>query len=251
MVLTLIFIWTKGSKDTSISMSKPYVPPSGYLPVFKPALPYHHLLPDGLQPGTSVYVQGVVSQHAKRFWVNFSCGQHEGANIPFHFNPHFDGNDKIALNTFQDSKWDTEEHHEMPFQNGKHFEIIFIVNNEEYQILVNKNPFFSYKHRMPPQCVQVVSLDGDLEIQSLAVIERPKKGNIMLMDSVIFHPAVPFKEEIVGGLKPNLLIHCDQYRFIVYANDEYFFSYAHRYIHFPQIKILEIIGDVSLSYVQY
>uniref|UniRef100_A0A8C6YI76 Galectin n=1 Tax=Naja naja TaxID=35670 RepID=A0A8C6YI76_NAJNA len=183
-------------------MSKPYVPPSGYLPVFKPALPYHHLLPDGLQPGTSVYVQGVVSQHAKRFWVNFSCGQHEGANIPFHFNPHFDGNDKIALNTFQDSKWDTEEHHEMPFQNGKHFEIIFIVNNEEYQILVNKNPFFSYKHRMPPQCVQVVSLDGDLEIQSLAVIERPKKGNIcmmqkpgggtpenlMLMDSVIFHP---------------------------------------------------------------
>uniref|UniRef100_A0A8C7E794 Galectin n=1 Tax=Naja naja TaxID=35670 RepID=A0A8C7E794_NAJNA len=45
-----------------------------------------------------------------------------------------------------------------------------------------------------------------------------------------------------------LLIHCDQYRFIVYANDEYFFSYAHRYIHFPQIKILEIIGDILSSW---
>ncbi|XP_070620655.1 galectin-6-like [Erythrolamprus reginae] len=312
----------------------PYTPAPGYTPVFKPALPYHHLLPGGLQPGTSVYVQGVVSQCAKRFSVDFAGGQDGGVNIPVHFNPRFDGNDKIVLNTFQDGKWDTEEHQQMPFHKGKHFEIIFTVRDEEYQILVNTNPVFSYKHKMPPQSVKVVTIGGDLELQSLAVIEEPKKEkmlvmrdcgegipehHLMLWAPAIFHPSMPFKNNIPGGLKPKmtfvirgsvpnnaggfainfvagpdialhinprlnqrsvvrnsflrgswgdeetdvpynpfeyghyfeLSIRCGQYRFIVYANNEYFFSYTHRYIHFPQINTLTIGGDVNISYVQY
>ncbi|XP_058052225.1 galectin-4-like [Ahaetulla prasina] len=48
-----------------------------------------------------------------------------------------------------------------------------------------------------------------------------------------------------------LSIRCGKYQFIVYANDEFLFSYTHRYIDFPQINTLEITGDVILSYLKY
>uniref|UniRef100_A0A670Z5B9 Galectin n=1 Tax=Pseudonaja textilis TaxID=8673 RepID=A0A670Z5B9_PSETE len=69
-----------------------------------------------------------------RFRVNFACGQHEGGDIPFHFNPRFDGKDKTVLNTFQSGRWGNEEIHEMPFRKHEHFEIIFIVNDVGYQV---------------------------------------------------------------------------------------------------------------------
>ncbi|XP_034294015.1 galectin-4-like [Pantherophis guttatus] len=48
-----------------------------------------------------------------------------------------------------------------------------------------------------------------------------------------------------------LSISCGKYQFIVYANDEFLFSYTHRYIDFQKINTLKINGDVIFSYIQY
>ncbi|XP_015745312.1 galectin-4 isoform X1 [Python bivittatus] len=192
-----------------------YTPAPGYMPVYNPTLPYHQPVPGGLRPGMSVYVQGTVPKHTNRFRVNFACGQHEGHDIAFHFNPRFDGRDKVVLNTYQGGKWGKEEHHGMPFKKGQHFEVIFIVNDAGYQVLVNSNPFCSYGHRIPPQCVQVVSAEGDLELQSLTVMGGPMMGNMgtmpnpgcgppqnlpMMMAPAVHHPPVPYTGSILGGL---------------------------------------------------
>ncbi|ETE61360.1 Galectin-4, partial [Ophiophagus hannah] len=159
-----------------------YFPAPGYMPAYNPTLPYHQPVPGGLHPGMSVYVQGTVPKHTKRFRVNFACGQHEGGDIPFHFNPRFDGKDKTVLNTFQCGKWGNEEIHKMPFQKGEHFEIIFIVKDIGYQILVNRNPFCSYGHRMPPQSVQI------------NMMPNPGYGPPQNL------PPVPYTGNISGGL---------------------------------------------------
>uniref|UniRef100_A0A6J0T6L9 Galectin n=1 Tax=Pogona vitticeps TaxID=103695 RepID=A0A6J0T6L9_9SAUR len=215
-----------------------FVPAPGYMPVYNPTLPYSQPIPGGLRPGMSVYVQGTVPHHTKRFRVNFACGPQDGADIALHFNPRFDGKDKVVLNTFHGGKWGKEDHQNMPLRKGEHFEVIFVVNPDCYQILVNRNPFCSYGHRIPPERVQVVTADGDLELQSMTLIgggggmpaqPQPPMGmpgmmpgygqppsnlpgmmlpdygypspNLPMMTApTSYHPQVPYVGNIYGGL---------------------------------------------------
>ncbi|XP_067317094.1 LOW QUALITY PROTEIN: galectin-4 [Anolis sagrei] len=205
-----------------------YVPAPGYMPAFNPVLPYNQPVPGGLRPGMSIYVQGKVPHHTKRFRVNFACAPHEGADIALHFNPRFDGKDKVVLNTFHGGKWGKEEHQSMPLHKDQHFEIVFIVNNSGYQILVNRNPFCNYNHRIPPERVQVVSADGDLELQSVTVLGGgmmggggmphqpmaipgmapgyPPSNLPMMSNPASYHPQVPYVGNLPGGLGPKKTI---------------------------------------------
>ncbi|KAM3852425.1 galectin-9-like [Vipera latastei] len=162
----------------------------------KPTLPYHQPVPGGLHPGMSVYMQGTVPKHANRFLLDFACCQHNGSDIPFHFSPQFDAED-IVLNTFQAGRWGKEEKYKMPFQNGEHFEVIFLLSGAGYQIIVNKKLFCTFKHRMPLQSVQNIHVDGDLELQTLAVMEGPMMGNVNL----------PYHQPVPDGLHPGMAIY--------------------------------------------
>uniref|UniRef100_A0A8D0G856 Galectin n=1 Tax=Sphenodon punctatus TaxID=8508 RepID=A0A8D0G856_SPHPU len=262
-------------------------PPSLSLPQ---PLPYVSPVPGGLQSGMSIYVQGSVPQHTKRFRVNFSCGQHEGADVALHFNPRFDG-DKVVFNSMQGKKWGKEEHKgHMPFHKGQHFEIIFIVENDAYKVVVNGQPYYEFRHRIPPQQVQAVNVDGDLELQSLTVIGSAMGGGGV---SVLPHTERGDGEDgtgllwrerglgakrtvIIKGLIPQgakryfcwassrdprpplpslspsqLSIRCGNQRFKVFANGQPLFDYNHRFQNFQQIDTLEISGDVVLSFVQF
>ena len=48
----------------------------------------------------------------------------------------------------------------------------------------------------------------------------------------------------------DLSIRCGNDRFKVYANGQHLFDYSHRLSAFPRVDVLEIQGDVTLSYVQ-
>ncbi|XP_074872604.1 galectin-4 [Carettochelys insculpta] len=321
-----------------------YVPAPGYQPVYNPPLPYVTPVAGGLQPGMSVYVQGTVPHHTKRFRVNFACGQQKGADVALHFNPRFDSGDKVVLNSFQGS-WAREEHKPMPFHKGQHFEVVFIITPQGYQITVNRAPYCEFQHRIPPERVQVVDVDGDVQLQSINIIggnmmggsgmSYPQPGmrsmqpNMplpptslpMMAGPASYHPQVPYVGNIPGGLvskktvvvkglvpqgaksfhinfkmgyskdialhiNPRLnentvvrnsflqgrwgpeerelpfnpfqhgqyfdiSIRCGNQRFKVFVNGQPLFNYNHRVHNFQQIDMLEINGDVALSYVQF
>ncbi|XP_023393683.1 galectin-4 [Pteropus vampyrus] len=148
-----------------------YIPAPGYQPAYNPTLPYNKPIPGGLSIGMSVYIQGVASEHMKRFAVNFTVGQGPEADIAFHFNPRFDGWDKVVFNTKQDGKWGSEEKkRSMPFRKGAAFELVVMVLAEHYKVVVNGNPFYEYGHRLPLQMVTHLQVDGDLELQSINFI---------------------------------------------------------------------------------
>ncbi|XP_032180998.1 galectin-4 [Mustela erminea] len=307
-----------------------YVPAPGYQPTYNPTLPYNKPIPGGLSVGMSVYIQGVAGEHMKRFSVNFVAGPHAGADIALHFNPRFDGWDKVVFNSQQGGKWGSEEKkRSMPFRKGAAFELVFMVLAEHYKVVVNGNPFYQFGHRLPLQMVTHLQVDGDLELQSINFIggnpppgQRPMgtPAYPTMEGPPIFNPPVPFRKNLQGGLTArrtiiikgsippmgksfvinfmvgssgdlalhinprlteglvvrnsylngswgsedkkisynpfgpgqffDLSIRCGLDRFKVYANGQHLFDFSHRLLAFQNVDVLEIKGDITLSYVQ-
>uniref|UniRef100_A0A452QJZ1 Galectin n=1 Tax=Ursus americanus TaxID=9643 RepID=A0A452QJZ1_URSAM len=304
-----------------------FIPAPGYQPTYNPTLPYNKPIPGGLSVGMSVYIQGVASEHMKRFSVNFVAGQHSGADIALHFNPRFDGWDKVVFNSMQGGKWGSEERkRSMPFHKGKAFELVFMVLAEHYKVVVNGNPFYEFGHRLPLQMVTHLQVDGDVELQSINFIGgNPPPGQVTcsvptIGAHVLFPQPVPFRRRLQGGLTArrtiiikgsippmgksfvinfmvgssgdlalhinprlteglvirnsylngswgsedrkisynpfgpgqffDLSIRCGIDRFKVYANGQHLFDFSHRLSAFQNVDVLEINGDITLSYVQ-
>ncbi|XP_074075116.1 galectin-4 [Macrotis lagotis] len=201
-----------------------YVPAPGYQPTYNPTLPYKKEIPGGLRSGMSIYIQGAASDNMKRFFVNFVVGSRPGSDIAFHFNPRFDGWDKVVFNSMQGGNWGSEEKkRSMPFRKGTAFELVFMVLDEHYKVIINGSPFYEYGHRIPVQMVTHLEVDGDLELQSINFLGGgPAPGQIPMtipaypgsgslqgkppqalpsMDGPpVFNPPVPFWGRIQGGL---------------------------------------------------
>ncbi|XP_017529395.2 galectin-4 [Manis javanica] len=311
-----------------------YVPAPGYQPIYNPTLPYNKPIPGGLSVGMSIYIQGVAKDHMKRFFVNFVAGHGSGDDIAFHFNPRFDGWDKVVFNSYQGGKWGKEEKkRSMPFHKGTPFELVFLVLTEHYKVVVNGDPFYEFGHRIPLQMVTHLLVDGDLELQSINFIGGPPAPNqgpgqsnqqpsiLPTMEGPpVFNPPVPFMRRlqreltvrrtiIVKGYVPptcnsfsinfkvassgdlalhinprplegvlvrnsylngswgseerkishnpfgpgqffDLSIRCGIDRFKVFANGQHLFDFSYRLSAFQKVDMLEIHGDVTLSYVQ-
>ncbi|XP_030074224.1 galectin-4 [Microcaecilia unicolor] len=145
-----------------------FVPAPGCQPIYNPGVPFCSPVYGGLRPGMSVYIQGTLEKHIKGFRVNFACGQHDGADIAFHFNPRFEGHDKVVFNSFEGGSWRSEERKkDMPFRKGKHFELIFIINSNCFQVNVNGSLFYEFNYRIPLERVDCLKVDGELTIQSV------------------------------------------------------------------------------------
>ncbi|XP_062409056.1 galectin-4-like [Sardina pilchardus] len=151
--------------------------PPGYQPVYGPSIPYTGPIYGGLRAGMSLYIQGSIPDHMERFNVNLQCGEFEGCDIAFHFNPRFDGWDKVVFNTFQNGDWEEQEKiHEMPFTKGEAFEMVIMVTSEGYQVNVNGKQFYMYQHRMPLDRVSALSIAGEVIIQTINIIGGMQGG---------------------------------------------------------------------------
>uniref|UniRef100_A0AAZ3PR27 Galectin n=1 Tax=Oncorhynchus tshawytscha TaxID=74940 RepID=A0AAZ3PR27_ONCTS len=186
-----------------------FVAPPGYQPVYNPSIPYVGPIYGGLRSGMSVYIQGVIPHEITRFNINLQCGEFEGGDIGFHFNPRFDGWDKVVFNSCQEGQWGSEEKtHHMPFSKGDAFEMVIIINQEGYQVTVNGRDFHMFKHRIPVERVNALQIGGDVSIQTINVIGGCYPGgNLPVMcGQPIYNPPVPYSSMIPGGMSPKKTI---------------------------------------------
>ncbi|CAL8352103.1 unnamed protein product [Lota lota] len=148
-----------------------FVAPPGYQPIYSPRIPYTGPIYGGLRNGMSIYFQGRVEAQTTRFYVNLQCGEAENSDIALHFNPRFDGRDKVVFNSRQGDSWDSEEHtRDMPFVLGEAFEMVIMVTAQGYQFKVNGREFFTLPHRIPLERVCAMHIAGDVSIQTINVI---------------------------------------------------------------------------------
>uniref|UniRef100_A0A8C7QMX7 Galectin n=1 Tax=Oncorhynchus mykiss TaxID=8022 RepID=A0A8C7QMX7_ONCMY len=186
-----------------------FVAPPGYQPVYNPSIPYVGPIYGGLRSGMSIYIQGVIPHEITRFNINLQCGEFEGGDIGFHFNPRFDGWDKVVFNSCQEGQWGSEEKtHHMPFSKGDAFEMVIIINQEGYQVTVNGRDFHMFKHRIPVERVNALQIGGDVSIQTINVIGGCYPGgNLPVMcGQPIYNPSVPYSSMIPGGMSPKKTI---------------------------------------------
>ncbi|KAG5837429.1 hypothetical protein ANANG_G00239160 [Anguilla anguilla] len=126
----------------------------------------------GLRCGMSLYFKGTVPQDAKRFSINLHCGSAQGCDNAFHFNPQLDSK-VVVFNTMRKGGWEKEERpKEMPFRRGEDFELVYKITAEGYQVNVNGNPFYFFKHRMPFEDVTAIRFVLDVNMEIINVIEN-------------------------------------------------------------------------------
>ncbi|XP_077396358.1 galectin-6-like isoform X2 [Festucalex cinctus] len=148
-----------------------FLAPPGYQPVYGPSIPYLGPVYGGLREGASVYIQGSLPDNITRFFVNLLCGQSESSDIALHFNPRFDGWDKVVFNTRRNAAWDAEEKiRDVPFGKGESFEMVIACAAEGFQLKINGKDFHTFKYRLPVARVCGLQIGGDVSIQTINVI---------------------------------------------------------------------------------
>ncbi|XP_072515268.1 galectin-9-like [Salminus brasiliensis] len=139
-------------------------------PFLNPRLPFTGCIQGGLFEGKVTTLTGRVLPGAERFHVNFQCGTTGSADIALHFNPRYSRNSGfVVCNTLQNSSWGSEERsHSMPLPRGSDFNLTFLVNRDSYSVIVNGAHFMEYLHRLSVSRVNAISVEGGVEIHSIA-----------------------------------------------------------------------------------
>ncbi|XP_064157571.1 uncharacterized protein LOC135235715 [Anguilla rostrata] len=174
-----------------------------------PSIPHVGPISGGLRPGMSLCFSGTIPEEANRFSINLHCGDEEGCDNAFHFNPRFEPSGVVVFNTFRNGSWENEERVEdMPFQPGDNFELVFIVTSEGYKVKVNDRKFYLFKHRMPMENVTTIRIFADVSIQTINITEggtgamqgRLTQGKIVV-------DKMPFVEHLHHSLKTGMYMY--------------------------------------------
>ncbi|XP_023409210.1 galectin-9B-like isoform X2 [Loxodonta africana] len=137
-------------------------------PYLNLSTPFQGTILGGLQDGLQIIIKGtVLSSGGSRFAVNFQTRDSEN-DIAFQFNPRFEKGGYVVCNTKQNGSWGSElKRIKMPFRKGKPFEICVLVQILHFKVMVNRSHFLQYSHRVPFHCVDTISIEGPLQLDSI------------------------------------------------------------------------------------
>ncbi|CAB1352785.1 unnamed protein product [Coregonus sp. 'balchen'] len=167
-------------------------------PFFNPRVPFTGCIQGALHEGKTITVTGRVLPGAQR----------GNPDIALHFNPRYDGFlDVVICNTMQHSKWGSEEReYPAPMTRGANFTLMFLVNRDSYSMIVNGAHFMEYLHRLSFSRVDTISVDGGVEVQSIAFSNPAVTAPPPYTAQPPYTPqpsfVVPYKNIMAGGLYP-------------------------------------------------
>ncbi|KAK2848359.1 hypothetical protein Q7C36_010041 [Tachysurus vachellii] len=214
-------------QDTSLtSGSLIDVPAEISHPVSNPELPYVDVIPGGLKTDMAVVFQGALPADSKQFAINFKTGKNDGDDIAFHINPRI--GDVVALNSFRNGSWETEEHASVTaFTKEEALNMSIAINSEGYEVYVNGLHHCTFNHRIPVENISTLGISGDVIIyyfgfveqliDSSVVVEMNKiqdtsltSGSLIDVPAEISHPVsnpeLPYVDVIPGGLKTDMAV---------------------------------------------
>uniref|UniRef100_A0A4W5MKQ6 Galectin n=1 Tax=Hucho hucho TaxID=62062 RepID=A0A4W5MKQ6_9TELE len=166
--------------------------------VLNPTIPFAGTILGGLQPGEMVLIQGTVPSDCERFQVDFTCGNSTKprADIAFHFNPRFKRSPCIVCNTLERESWGKEEIlHKNAFTLGSTFEMIVLVQKDEFKVAVNGAHVLQYNHRLDLDKVDTLAISGKVQVQAIGFF--PGSEVLSMSDDL----SLPFRGKLTKGLR--------------------------------------------------
>ncbi|XP_058243135.1 uncharacterized protein LOC131351660 isoform X2 [Hemibagrus wyckioides] len=214
--------WSASSvarKMNELTISGMHIPLEISHPVVNPELPYRGPIPEGLRTDMAVTLQGALPADAKEFTINFQTGKNDGDDIAFHINPRI--GDLVALNSFRNGSWETEEHASVTaFAKEEALDMSIAINSEGYEVYVNGLHHCTFKHRIPLEKVSTLGIFGDVNVKYFGFVENWsnssnfKKINEITTGSLIdvrpeisaavSNPEIPYVGVIPQGLKTDM-----------------------------------------------
>lgn len=168
-----------------------------YQQIDNPPTPFSSDIPNGLVPGKQIFISATFNPNADQ--VKIDLGTRNG-QIAFHINPRF-GQGCIVRNS-QLNGWGAEEKSgSFPFQKGRAFEIVILVEDDKYKVAINGHHSFDYRHRCPYQDVSRLSIYGDVRIGRIVY-----SGGAHSRPNETFNPAIPFSIPVLHGLTPGRML---------------------------------------------
>jgi len=130
-------------------------------------VPFDTTISGGLRTGKRLFISGVPTKAAQRLVVNLMT---QDGDIALHFNPRF--KDKVIVrNSCKGGKWENEEREgKLPFVPLIDFDIVFVNEPFSLQVYINDEKFCTFAHRLPPDSITRVQVEGDMELHSLMVL---------------------------------------------------------------------------------
>ena len=142
--------------------------------VTRPHLPFATPISRGPEPGRMIQISGHIPHNSGRFVVNLqNGGQQEPNEIPLHLSVRFNDpntpHQPVVVRTNRSyGRWGNEERDgPSPFVRGGHFDLLILIEHNEFKIAVNGMHYTSFRHRNPLQEANHVGISGDVEIYSV------------------------------------------------------------------------------------
>jgi len=106
-----------------------------------------------------------VATHAKphRFDINLAC-ECDDEERALHFNPRFYQGETVRNSKLGGGYGDEEKDGGFPFEAGKVYEIGIQVQEDQYKIYVDRQPYIDYAHRCSPQDSHHLTVNGDVSV---------------------------------------------------------------------------------------
>lgn len=162
----------------------------------RPFIPFCGLIPFQTQVSSTVIIRGRVPRFAERFIFNLMVSEDntideytiDNCDIALHFCPLIDIEEEVVIkNSRIKNHWGIEEKQKrnFPFARNEWFEIAFVVQPSYFTIFVNGMVFGLFLHRIPFQFINVLTIDGDVEVESIIYCKSYKNGMIEVNNNYI------------------------------------------------------------------
>ncbi|VDD91203.1 unnamed protein product, partial [Enterobius vermicularis] len=124
--------------------------------------PYAADIPGNFHPGRKLYISAFLKRKSKQFVVDF----YSGYDIAFRINARLVER-KLLKNTRCQDCWGDEDQSleaSFPFKLNRTFDLLIYCEENRFLIYVDDCLTSIYSHRMSPQSIDKLSIDGDLEL---------------------------------------------------------------------------------------
>lgn len=181
--------------------------------IMNPPIPFIGSIPNGVKPGSLIYVQGFVPAGAQRFHINLQCSAAKPpqADVALHFNPRFPAQ-VVVRNAMKKQQWLNEERHQpyFPFAVNSSFEIIFLVEANQFKVAVNGKHFTEFNHRVVNlNRITHMRIEGQVNITSIRYETGGAAAPPPVPAGPVMNPTIPYTAPIPGGVHPGKLIYID------------------------------------------